>query len=130
MPPQIPLEDCYIPEPNSGCWLWIMSLNEKGYGRRWDGLRERKAHTVVYEVYRGRLGDGLELDHLCRVRCCVNPWHMDPVTRQENMRRAKPFMMRAVCKRGHKLEDPNLYYSKKGNRHCKRCALDRARAAA
>ena len=72
--PQRPLETMYQPEPNSGCWLWIGPLHRNGYGhlaRIEHG--DRLAHRVVYESERGPIPLGLTLDHLCRVRSCVNP---------------------------------------------------------
>lgn len=78
-----------------GCWRWQGSLNHAGYGRiklrdRWQAI-----HRAVYEAHRGPIPDGLELDHLCRNRACVNPDHLEPVARQENIRRAHGSMMKA-----------------------------------
>lgn len=68
------------------CWLWT-AATEKGYGLyRHDG-RLSKAHRVVYELLVGPVPTGLDLDHLCRVRNCVNPAHLEPVTRAVNLRR-------------------------------------------
>lgn len=71
-----------------GCWLWHGAKNQKGYGVcRWAG-RLRKAHAVLYEYVTGKiLLPGVELDHTCRNRCCVNPAHLEEVTHQENMAR-------------------------------------------
>ena len=88
----------------------------------------------VYELYRGPIRNGLHLDHLCRVRSCVNPDHLEPVTQAENNRRAWAANRRVTCFRGHDLTDPaNLYLRKNGGRLCRPCALLRAnrkRAAA
>jgi hypothetical protein len=81
-----------IPEPNTGCWLWLGAINEGGYGR----YRRGYAHRRVYEAVNGSIAAGLEIDHLCRVRCCVNPDHLEAVTPSENHRR----MMKAL---GHPL---------------------------
>lgn len=71
-----------------GCWLWIGRRDRYGYGKfRVDGV-ERTAHRVVYEHLVGPVPDDLELDHLCRIRLCVNPAHLEPVTHLENTRRA------------------------------------------
>jgi len=78
------------PEPNSGCWLWAGELNNAGYGRivrgnNHCGLRVRSlAHRVTYQMARGDIPEGFDLDHKCRVRCCCNPDHLEPVTRSEN----------------------------------------------
>ena len=70
-------------EPNSGCWLWAGADNGVGYGK----YRGKYAHRVAYEAARGAIPEGMFLDHLCRVRCCVNPDHLEPVTNVENIRR-------------------------------------------
>src|SRR4051812_13783907 len=75
-------------EPFSGCWLWTGTLTDHGYGILENGHGAGKgAHVVSYELHVGKIPEGLELDHLCRVRCCVNPRHLEPVTHYENMRR-------------------------------------------
>ncbi len=87
------LSSRYIPEPNSGCWLWLGELNSAGYGRISQGnnkigKRVRSlAHRVSYELAKGPVPEGFDLDHLCRVPCCINPDHLEPVTRSENNRR-------------------------------------------
>ena len=97
--PRIPLaermEKYTVPEPMSGCWLWTGALTYDGYGyigtrplgagRRITNIR---AHRLAYELRFGPIPDGLVIDHLCRVRCCVNPDHMEAVTQQENLWRS------------------------------------------
>ncbi len=82
-------EEKYEPEPNSGCWLWIASLDGKGYGQfpkgKEFGRGNVRAHRAAYEIYRGPIPKGMELDHLCRVKTCVNPAHLEPVPHQVNM---------------------------------------------
>lgn len=70
-------------EPNSGCWLWAGADNGVGYGK----FRGKYAHRVSYEMRHGSIPTGLHIDHLCRVRCCVNPDHLEPVTNKENAQR-------------------------------------------
>jgi len=72
-----------------------------------------KAHRWAYETCVGSINDGLQIDHLCRVRECVNPDHLQPVTHAENMRRAR----RTHCRRGHELTPENVYWV----RACKAC---------
>lgn len=78
-----------IPEPNSGCWLWMGSSWGKGYGNcrvRENGASKVKiAHRVVFEMERGPIPEGKHLDHLCRNPACVNPDHLEPVTLHENL---------------------------------------------
>jgi hypothetical protein len=70
------------------CWVWLRKMHWNGYGYVFIGDgRRRGAHIVSYEQHVGPVPDGLELDHLCRVRACVNPDHLEPVTRTENVRR-------------------------------------------
>ena len=68
------------------CWNWIGSISG-GYGQLSDGGRTTPAHRYAYRQYVGPIPDGLDLDHLCLHRTCVNPWHLEPVTRKEHRRR-------------------------------------------
>ena len=122
------------PEPFSGCWLWtgcILSPSkggENGYGRFGIGKAiSTYAHRWAYENFRGPIPAGLDLDHLCRVRSCVNPDHLEPVTRSENVLRGKISAERnqTHCKHGHEFDAANTYAQKTGLRRCRRCAADR-----
>lgn len=102
------LDRC-IPEPNSGCWLWLGTLNAYGYGvLRYSHRGQAIAHRVAYEILRGPIQDGLSLDHLCRIRCCVNPRHLEPVTRGENVRRGENNnRAKTHCIHGHEFSKEN-----------------------
>jgi hypothetical protein len=77
--------DCGYSTP---CWIWLGTINSKGYGMIGKGLvGSPSAHRRMYEERIGLVPDGKELDHLCRVRACVNPAHLEPVTHRENVRR-------------------------------------------
>lgn len=76
-------------EKTDTCWLWCGSLTYDGYGIFREDNRRTGAHRFAYEWHVGAIPDGLHLDHLCRVRNCVNPEHLEPVTPQENDRRAR-----------------------------------------
>lgn len=114
-----------LPEPNSGCWLWMGTVNENGYGQfRLDG-KMRRAHRVAYEAYKKAIPEGLTLDHKCRVRCCVNPDHLEPVTHEENCRRGGNSeatklgdfnRSKTACPKGHPYNKENTMFRKNGNR--------------
>lgn len=72
------------PEPNTGCWLWTGSCFSLGYGQFHINRCPKLAHRVAYEMLVGPIPRGLELDHLCHVRSCVNPQHLRPATRRQN----------------------------------------------
>lgn len=120
-------------EPNSGCWLWTGGLTKAGYGMLSvrTGLREY-AHRYVYNFFVGEVPKGLELDHLCRTRSCVNPSHLDPVTHIVNARRGNvgKWARPDLCNRGHPLSGNNLKVieDKRGSyRSCKECNRTRAK---
>lgn len=84
------------------------------------------AHRVAYELTRGPIPAGMEIDHLCRVRSCVNPDHLEAVTRGENLRRGRGKTgAQTHCKRGHELTPENTYryVNRRGYvcRHCRQC---------
>lgn len=111
------------------CWLWHASTRG-GYGQVRVGTRVRAAHLVIYELLRGPVPDGLVLDHLCRQPRCVNPDHLEPVTRGENvLRGVGPTAVNArkvICIRGHVLrERPGA-----AHRWCWICRSERPRNAA
>jgi hypothetical protein len=111
-------------QPN-GCWLWTATLNEDGYGKFWVGKSRGMvfAHRWGYEHWRGTIPEGLELDHECRNRACVNPFHCEPVTHAENVQRGDAGLHWAAkthCPEGHPYSDGNLAIWG-GKRYCKTC---------
>ena len=107
------------------CWLWLGSVTHGGYGqfRHKGGTR---AHRFAYESVKGKIPDGLYLDHLCHVRNCVNPAHLEAVTPRVNaIRSNSPVALNATkthCMRGHEFTEENTYTPPKANqRHCRAC---------
>lgn len=122
--------DNSIPEPNSGCWLWIGYVHKNGYATlKWDGGKSSTmAHRASYQAFKSNIPDGLVLDHKCKIRSCVNPDHLEPVTYTENNRRSPRIKaLPTHCKNGHELAGSNLYPGK--YRRCATCARNLALSA-
>jgi hypothetical protein len=112
-----------------GCWLWLGARIAGGYAQlnvkrddgRWIPIR---VHRFMYERFRGPIPDGLVLDHLCRRRACINPWHLEAVTSEENTRRgdAAKALRSGRCKRGHELVGDNVVIRLNGRRRCVPCS--------
>lgn len=120
---QPPLRSRVALDPaGSGCWLWTGNISPNGYGR----YGSRYAHRLVFEALVGPIAEGLDLDHLCRVRGCVNPAHLEPVSRSENLRRGDMDRQAAKthCRAGHPYSGDNLYVSPRGSRGCRACMRD------
>lgn len=116
-------------EKSKGCWLWTGTISVYGYRRfsfTVDGKRrETSAHRWSYEHLVGPIPDGLHIDHLCRVRNCVRPTHLEAVTCRTNVLRgvAPPAQnyLATHCKHGHPFDDKNTYIRPNGNRGCVTC---------
>ena len=113
-----------------GCWLWTGNLFWDGYGA-YDNAR---VHRITYKIAKGTIPEGLCLDHLCRVRRCCNPEHIEVVTWKENILRgltlAADEVKRTHCPKGHPLEGDNLEryaLEKEGKRKCNTCKKARMR---
>lgn len=129
------VERFYAAMDRSGeCWVWLERRYPSGYGwcSRMLGDGSGYAHRVAYVLAVGRIDAGMELDHLCRNRACVNPAHLEPVSHRENIMRS-PIAVAAInarkthCKWGHPFSGDNLVLS--GNtRRCRTCSRFRQRA--
>ncbi len=114
---------------SSGCWKWLGTMSAAGYGTFSIGGKNTYAHRVSYELHEGKIPDGLQIDHLCRNRRCVNPAHLDVVTTQENTRRGLLGKINnwksknTHCPSGHPYSGKNLRITKQGWRHCIICGL-------
>ncbi len=112
------------------CWPWAGTIDKRGgYGQM--GIRGKihKAHRVSYRLFVGRIPAGLTIDHLCRVRSCVNPSHLEAVTNAENVRRGeggKFHTRKTHCPHGHAYDEANTRIVRKGasgyQRVCRTCA--------
>jgi hypothetical protein len=126
-----------IPEPNTGCFIWLGNVTKLGYAkmgmtRMVDGKKKLNMVSVHREAYKrfvGPIPEGMVLDHKCRMRCCVNPDHLEPVTQKENCRRGDAgnnnrfiAATRTHCrKKLHLLTPDNIVFHGK-IRLCKACS--------
>lgn len=108
----------------SECWRWTLKL-DRGYGRCSIRGHTFRAHRVAFILERGEIPGDLVLDHLCRNRACVNPWHLEPVDIKTNVMRGVNHVAiqakQTTCKRGHPLSGTNLRISPRGFRVCRSC---------
>jgi HNH endonuclease len=118
-----------MPEPNSGCWLWLGKHDERnGYGYFFLGKRWVTAQRAAWMLLRGPIPDRMHVDHVCRNRACVNPDHLEPVTQAVNLSRR--VLIKTHCLRGHPLTEGNLMIevvNGKQIRRCKKCRQKRKR---
>jgi HNH endonuclease len=129
LPPQIQtkiqLELCPVAGLDGFCWAWTGRLNH-GYSSIYFAGRTQPAHRVTYELLVGPIPSGLQIDHLCVNRPCLNPAHLEPVTARVNTQRALCPDWR--CPQGHPLADPNLIVKRRPNgvtiHNCRVCAMD------
>lgn len=107
---------------DNGCWLWTGTDKGKGYCQMRIAGRFLSVHRASYEAWIGPIPEGMQIDHLCRVRRCCNPAHLEPVTSQENVRRSRAAVpRRTACKNGHQWDDENTRINKYGHRECRTC---------
>lgn len=115
-------------EKTEGCWIWQGTVMANGYGTGTGGL----AHRWAWELFRGPIPEGLQIDHLCRVTRCVNPDHLEPVTAKVNNARSEsPSAIagrRSHCAEGHEYTEENTYMYR-GKRRCRTCNREKGRTA-
>src|SRR5437667_2172999 len=119
------------PEPTSGCWIWVGARHTEGYGTSWSPMRDgrrhqRYVHRLVYELLVGPIPEGMTIDHLCRVRACVNPAHMEAVPLGVNVMRGESLGAQAArrteCAAGHPY--PADVHRRRGARECRACRAE------
>ena len=109
------------------CWNWTAGKSDRGYGKFSLNYKHKYAHRVSYELLKGLIPKGLELDHLCRNTSCVNPSHLEAVSHAENMKRGLTGKInnynkrKTHCPQGHEFNKNNTYYRKTGWRDCRMC---------
>lgn len=115
------------------CWLWIGDISAKGYGRFSRNKNRSKAHRWSYEHFIGPIPEGLTIDHLCMVKCCVNPEHLEAVTAEENTRRYLATRSdlydwsNGKCRKGHELAIVGYRERPKKGRECMGCRKEQGR---
>lgn len=125
------LEKRSMPEPNTGCWLWLQSTGSHGYGQTFMNGKVTVAHRVSYEAYKGKIPIDLVIDHKCRNRICINPEHLEPVTDAENLRRGDHTAHRVYldalrasithCPKGHDMSLHGRIKPSTNRRYCSKC---------
>lgn len=127
-------------DKTEGCWLWTGGVSSHGYSHFWLDGRTVTGHWFAYDRLVGPVPAGLQLDHLCRVKRCVNPAHLEAVTAQVNTHRGvhapevaaariarKGNYTKTHCKWGHEFTPENTYiHPTRGTRHCRVCAARRS----
>jgi hypothetical protein len=118
------------------CWEW-RGCRQRGYGIFGVGVKTLRAYRWLYELERGPIPEGRQLDHLCRNRACVNPAHLEPVTRKQNILRGEcPSAVNARkthCVNGHHLSGANVKMKRQSNkrggyfRRCRLCSRNETR---
>lgn len=122
-----------------GCWLWTAYTSKDGYGKYWIDGTNKNAHRALWETAVGPIDEGMHVDHLCRVRHCVNPAHLEVVTPKENTIRGNSVKASKArigpkhqrwathCNKGHEMTEDNVYTSPNHGRYCRECGRKSSR---
>lgn len=127
-------EKHFMPVTESGCWLWMGYERPDQYGEFRIERKHQLTHRVSYELYRGSIPRHLQIDHLCRVRQCVNPEHLELVTQRVNILRGNGASaknpMKTQCPYGHVYDEANTnlqFYRGRVKRRCRNCHRQKER---
>lgn len=116
-------------EKTESCWLWKGFIDRNGYGKFGSTSAMSWAHRASYMLLVGPIPKGLTIDHLCKVKNCVNPLHLRVVTIKENILCSDGVTaknsVKTHCVNGHELTEENTYIRKEGWRHCRKCNAER-----
>ncbi len=117
-------------DKSSDCWIWQGSDNGNGYGQISKNYKKIYVHRLSYEIHKGQIPDKMTVHHLCMNTKCVNPEHLEIVSRAENTLlgyaiNAAASSKRAIthCPSGHEYNKKNTYVDKRGGRRCRPCNL-------
>ena len=113
-----------------GCWIFTGSKRQRGYGAICLNGKSVSAHRLAYELEKGPVPTGLEIDHLCRTHACVRVSHLEAVTHRVNARRGMAgahYAAKTRCPKGHEYAGTNLYLYKDGRRACRLCMTYKVR---
>ena len=133
MPRWLPFRDRLLGglviDPSSGCLLWQGAPDQDGYGHIRLNGKQVRVHRVMFEMFVGPIPPGVEPDHLCRIRHCAAPAHLELVTHKENMLRGlgvgSTNAAKTHCDHGHEFTEANTYIMPSGGRDCRACIRDR-----
>ena len=119
----------FVEIDRNGCWIWQRSLTEFGYGQMRVGDRMQRTHRITYEAFVGPLVGGMHIDHLCRVRACCNPAHLEQVSPRVNCLRGETIAAKnsnkTECVHGHPLTGENVYLRPdRPGRNCRQCKAE------
>lgn len=118
-------------KPETPCWEWPGVVNSAGYGVMQVNGKSKRAHRELYERVIGPIPKGMVLDHLCRNRKCANPWHLEPVSLEENILRGTGLpaenARKTHCIRGHEFTSENTRILRGAERECRECAREATR---
>lgn len=124
-------EEKYQPDPNSGCWIWLGAMDVKGYPLVKGEGKVKYAYRLAYLMFKGKVRKGYDVHHTCHTPLCVNPDHLQALTRRAHTALGENIVGRNIrkthCERGHPFRGENLRVDSKGKRGCKTCDRERMR---